>query len=110
MKSSTQHRIQLGSRLVEYQLVRSKTARKLRVRVGPNGVEVIQPSTRNGEEAAAFLAANGSWLLDQLEHAERIRRIRRTVRHPVGEILFRGELTRVRIEETQSRIAGNGVR
>src|SRR4051794_40404734 len=110
MKSSTQHSIRLGSRLVDYRLVCSKTARRLRARVGPNGVEVVQPSARNGEEAAAFLAANGSWLLDQLEHAERIRGIRRMVRHPVGEILFRGELTRVRLEATQSRTAGNGVR
>jgi predicted metal-dependent hydrolase len=109
MKPSTQHSIRLGSRRVEYRLVPSKTAHKLRVRVGPNGVEVVQPSARNGAEAAAFLAANGSWLLDQLDHADRVRGIRRGVRHPVGEILFKGELTSVRIEATPSKTAGNGV-
>jgi predicted metal-dependent hydrolase len=110
MKPSTQHSIQIGSRLVEYRLVPSKSARKLRVRVGPNGVEVVQPSARNGAEAAAFLTDNESWLLDQLDHAERMRGIRRAALHPVGEILFKGELTRVRIEATQSRTTGNGVR
>jgi predicted metal-dependent hydrolase len=110
MKPTTQHSIRLGSRLVDYRLVRSQTARKLRVRVGPDGVEVVQPRARNGAEAAAFLAANGSWLLDQLDHAEQRRGIRRTMRHRVGEILFKGEPTRVRIEATQSRTAGNAVR
>ena len=44
MQASTQHRIRLGGRCVDYRLVRSKAARKLRVRVGPDGVEVVQPA------------------------------------------------------------------
>ncbi len=110
MQASTQHRIRLGGRLIDYRLVRSRGARRLRVRVGPNGVEVVQPTTRNGEEVSEFLAANGSWILDQLERAERLRGVRRPVRRAVGEILFRGETSRVRVETTQSRAAGNAVR
>jgi predicted metal-dependent hydrolase len=110
MQSSTQHRIRLGGRVIDYRLVRSKAARKLRVRVGPNGVEVVQPSTRNGEEAAEFLAANRTWLLDQLQRAERLRGVYRATRRRAGEILFRGEPTPVRIETTGSRAAGNSVR
>ena len=110
MQSSTQRRIRLGSRVVDYRLVRSKFAHKLRVRVGPNGIEVVQPATRNGEEVAEFLATNGSWILDQLDRAERLRGVRRSVRRPVGEILFRGEPTQVRIQTTGSRAAGNIVR
>jgi predicted metal-dependent hydrolase len=110
MQSSTQHQIRLGGRVVDYRLVRSKAARKLRLRVGPNGVEVVQPATRNGEEVSAFLSANGRWIVNQLERAERLRSVRRSMQRRAGEILLRGELTRVRIETTQSRAAGNVVR
>ena len=110
MKSSTQHRIQIGGRLVDYRMVRSKAARKLRVRIGPNGVEVVQPVTRNRGEVSEFLATNGRWILDQLDRTERLRGVRRTVRRPAGEILFRGEPTQLRIETTGSRAVGNVVR
>lgn len=110
MQSSTQHRIRLGGRVVDYRLVRSKAARKLRVRVGPHGVEVVQPSTRNGVEVSEFLATNRDWLFDQLERAERLRGVRRPAQRGLGEILFRGEPTQVRVEMTRSRSAGNLVR
>ena len=110
MKSSTQHRIQLFGRVIDFRVVRSKVARKLRVRIGPDGVEVVQPVARNGEEVAQFLAANGRWIVDQLERAERLHCVWRATRRPVGELLFRGDPTRVRIEETGSRAAGNAVR
>jgi len=95
--------------MVDYRLVRSKAARRLRVRVGPNGVEVVQPTTRDGEELSAFLAANAGWVLEQLDRAQRLRGVRRTRQSPGGEILYRGEPTRVRIEPTPSRAAGNTV-
>lgn len=110
MQSSNQQRIRLGGRVVDYRLVRSKSARKLRVRVGPNGVEVVQPVTRNGAELSEFLTSHASWLFDQLDRAERLHSVRRTVRRPVGEIFFRGELTRFRVEATRSKAAGNSVR
>ena len=98
MQTLTQHRIRIGGRVVDYRLVHSKAARKLRVRVGPGGVEVVQPSTRTGEEVSDFLLSNGSWILDHLNRAERLRSLRRPVTHPAGQILFRGEATPVRIE------------
>lgn len=110
MRPSTQHEIRLGGRTVAYRLVRSKAAHKLRVRVGPNGVEVVQPAARNGEELTEFLAAHEGWILDQLDRAARLRSVRRTVPHSVGKILFRGDPTPVRIEATRSRAAGNAVR
>jgi predicted metal-dependent hydrolase len=109
MQSSTQHRIWFGERVVEYRLVRSKAARKLRIRVGPNGVDVVQPMTRHSEGVADFLAANWSWIINQLDRVERMRSVRR-VRHSAGEIFFRGKPTRVRIETSESRAAGNAVR
>lgn len=96
--------------MVEYRVVRSRAARVLRVRVGPNGVEVVQPAARNGEELSAFLARNGDWIIKQLDRAEQLRRVRRPIRRPVAEILFRGEPTPVRIEPASTRASGNAVR
>jgi predicted metal-dependent hydrolase len=109
MKTATQHQIRLGGRRIDYRVVRSKTARKLRVRVGPSGVEVVQPALRNGEEVRAFLDRNGAWILDQLNRTERLRGVRRPTQRRAGEILFRGEPTRLRIETTNSRVRGNTV-
>lgn len=109
MQPSTQHRIRLGGRMIDYRLVRSKAGRKLRIRVGPKGVEVVQPGTRDGAEAAEFLVANRIWLLDQLDRAKGLRGAYRT-RRPAGEILFRREPTPVRVETTGSRATGNSVR
>lgn len=109
MREITQHQIQLGGRRVDYHVVRSRAARKLRLRVGPNGVEVVQPAERNTEEVSAFLDRNGAWILDQLQRMERLRSVRRPEQRRVGEILFRGEPTRVRIETTRTRAHGNTV-
>ncbi len=96
--------------MVEYRIVESIAARSLRVRVGPGGVEVVHPVGRSGEDAAKFLVANSKWVLDQLARAERLRGIRRSVDRAAGEILFRGEPTRVRIEANQSRSPVNRAR
>lgn len=105
MQVSTQHRIRIGGRMVDYRLVHSKAARKLRIRVGPSGVDVVQLSTRNGEELSEFLVTHGSWILEQLDRAERLRSVRRAVRRSAGEILYHGESTRAR--EPMSRVASN---
>jgi len=109
MHSSTLHRIRIGGRTIDYRLVHSTAARKLRVRVGPGGVEVVQPMTRNGEELSAFLVSNARWILEQVERAQRLEGVRRSQRRPIGEIIFRGEPTRVRVQSTSSRAAGNTV-
>lgn len=109
MKSTTQHQIRLGGRRVAYRVVHSRTARKLRLRVGPNGVDVVQPMARKSEEVAAFLDRNSVWVLAQLKRVERLRGLRRSEQRRVGEILFRGEPTRVRVETTATRARGNRV-
>ena len=102
MKVATQHQIRLGGRRIDYRVVRSRAARKLRVRVGPNGVEVVQPAARNGEDVSAFLDSNERWILDQLQRVERLRSVRRPQQHRAGEILFRGEPTQLRIERRRA--------
>lgn len=109
MKAATQHQIQLGNRLVEYRVVRSRAARKLRIRVGPNGVEVVQPIERKSADISAFLDRNEDWILDQLRRVDRLRNVWRSEPRRVGEILFRGEPTKVRIESTHTRARGNRV-
>ncbi|MFA6109981.1 MAG: SprT family zinc-dependent metalloprotease [Candidatus Latescibacterota bacterium] len=110
LHTSTDHRIRLGGRLVYYRVIHSKAARKLRVRVGPRGVEVVQPRSRKGGEVPKFLTAHGTWVIDQLDRAERMHGVRRTEPVPLGAILFRGEMTKVRIEMARSRATGNAVR
>jgi predicted metal-dependent hydrolase len=107
VKAATRHQIQLGGRRVEYRVVRSTAARRLRLRVGPNGVEVLQPSARHGEDLSAFLGRNEAWILDQLQRVERLRTVRRPVRRCAGEILFRGEPTLIQIESSRTRARGN---
>ena len=109
MKPATQHQIQLGGRRIDYRVVRSMGAKKLRVRVGPSGVEVVQPVARTSEDVSTFLGRNEVWILDQLQRVERLRDVRRPVQHRGGEILFRGEITRLRIEATGARGRGNAV-
>jgi predicted metal-dependent hydrolase len=69
----------------------------------------VQPLARNGHDVPEFLATNGRWVVEQLERAERLSRVRRAARRVAGEILFRGELTRIRVETTPSRAMGNAV-
>ena len=107
MKTTTQHQIRLRGRRVDYRVVHSSTARKLRVRVGPNGVEVVQPATRNGDEVPDFLGRNETWILNQLRRVERLRAVRRPGKHQIGKILFRGVPTKVRIEKAPTRAHGN---
>lgn len=110
MQTATQHRIRLGERVVDYRLIPSKAAHKLRVRVGPGGVDVMQPMGRNRDEVSKFLVANERWVLEQLDRAARLRSVRRPIHRPVGQILLHGEPTRVRVETTWSRATGNAVR
>ena len=107
MKSGTHHQIRLGGRRIAYRVVRSRTATKLRVRVGPSGVEVVQPSRRNARDVGAFLHRNAIWILGQLRRVQRLRGLRRPARRGEGEILFRGTSTRVRVETTHTRARGN---
>ena len=109
MHAGNHHQIELRGRRVDYWLVASRSARRLRLRVGLNGVEVVQPVNRADEDVSAFLDQNEEWILDQLQRVDRLRKIRVIDRRP-AEILFRGERTRIRIEWTAARSRGNLVR
>jgi predicted metal-dependent hydrolase len=101
--------ITINGREVAYRLVRSKTARKLRVRVGPRGVEVVQPAGRTPEETSAFLRSSSDWIASQLERVERLGHLRRPQRVQTGEILYHGNPTPVRVEIHSHRRGPNRV-
>ncbi len=91
--------IELGGRKLEYRLVVSKSARRMRVRVGVAGVQVIQPQARKDDEIEGFLRANENWLISQLKRVEKLRAVRKAPRRNEGEILYRGERVAVQVRE-----------
>ena len=110
MRASTHRRIVLRGICVDYEVVVSKAARQSRLRVGPGGVEVIQPVGVGEEKASTFLRRNESWVLAQLERVSSLRALRRPARRQPGEILYRGESTPVRVEIAETKGRGNLVR
>jgi predicted metal-dependent hydrolase len=94
---------------VNYRIVRSKSARKLRVRVGLDGIEVVQPSARKVGEVEAFLLSNGNWVLNQLERIKRFGGVRKPHRKRAGEILYRGTLASVHVEDIGGQKRANRV-
>ena len=110
MRKSTQRRIVLSGNPIDYDVVVSKTTQQARLRVGPSGVEVIQPTGVGEEEASAFLRRNENWVLAQLERMSSMRALRRTTRRQPGEIMYRGESTPVHLEIANTKTRGNLVR
>src|SRR5262245_20246206 len=109
MKDAAPQTMTIAGRQVDYRIVHSKTAKKLRIRVGINGVEVVKPVSRNGECVSDFLAANRLWIIDQLDRIERFRSIRRPTKTSAGTILFRGESVPVTVESDDKRGGANQV-
>ena len=109
MKAVTQQRIVLRGSRVDYDVVVSKGAQQTRIRVGPGGVEVVQPAGASDGDVSAFLRRNESWVLAQLDRVASLRALRRPVRRQSGEILYRGESTPVRVECIDTKARGNRV-
>ena len=110
MRASTRRHIVLRGNCVDYDVVVSKAARQSRLRVGPGGVEVIQPTGVGEEEASTFLRRNENWVLAQLERVSSLHALKRpTIRQP-SEILYRGESTQVRVEIAETKAHSNHVR
>src|SRR6059058_4768875 len=84
------HIAQLGDRRVQCMVTRSPTARKIRVRVGLKGVEVVQPRDRSTQELDVFLRGNEGWLLEQLERVARLQPVRTMRSSRSGQILLDG--------------------
>jgi hypothetical protein len=109
MRAATQARIIVEGRQVDYRVIRSKSAKKLRIRVGVRGVEVLQPEGRTGVEVSEFVEANASWIAGQLDRIERFQSIRKPKLTQAGTLLYRGELLTVRIEQHPQRGGANQI-
>lgn len=109
MKTVTQHRIVLRGSRVDYNVIVSGAARQTRVRVGPSGVEVVKPAAASDGDVSAFLRRNESWVLAQINRVANLRAVRQPPRRKAGEIMYRGDLTRVRVEIVDTKARGNHV-
>jgi predicted metal-dependent hydrolase len=109
MKAAKHASITLAGRKVEYRVVRSKAAQKIRIRVGPNGVEVLQPAEREDGDVTAFLRANGEWICGQLLRVAGLNGVRKPERPRTGEFLYRGVPTPIAVETDDRRRGVNCV-
>jgi len=109
MGAGGQSTILLGGKAVEYRLVPSRAARKLRIKVKPHCIEVVVPEGRTGEEALAFVAANQGWAVEQLTRARRLAALRRPEKRSHGQVLFQGESVPVQVIRSEGWRAPNRV-
>jgi predicted metal-dependent hydrolase len=109
MRVSTRQFIHLGGRRMSYRVVRSQTARRLRVRIGLSGVEVVQPVSRAHSDVSHFLRSHQEWILGQLERVEMLQEIRLSQAGQSNKLLFRGQPISVRLVKTIKHLSGNKV-
>ena len=98
--------VELGGKRVEYTIRSSAGANRRRIRVTPNGIEVVIPPGTEPGNAAAFLRQNESWVLEQLDFVERSSGLIRNQVRPLT-LLLRGEEQKIRVvEEATTRRYG----
>lgn len=107
-KTLTGKSISLEGRQVKYNLVQSNGAQKLRLRIGPRGVDVLRPRNRSTRQVRDFLLANQKWIVSQLSRIENLKVVRRPSRARLEEFIFRGLPTRVEVVKS-SRGGANAV-
>jgi len=84
-------------------------AKKVRLKVTLGGLEIVVPEGRQPEEGFAFLRDNEKWAAMELERSQRRQAIRKPVKKPSGQILFRGEYVPVRVVRTDTWHGANRV-
>lgn len=109
VQRASRQTIDLDGWRMHYRLVHSKSARKLRVRVGIDGVEVLQPEGRDSHDIETFLQSSREWITNQLDRVERLRLVRKPIFKNNGTILFRGLMTPVWIQDNVHRQGTNKV-
>lgn len=107
--TNTLQHILLDGQDVACRFVCSKTAKKLRIKVTLDGVEVVVPEDREVQDGLAFVANNQAWVTAQLERARQLRAVRRPDKRMQGQVLFRGELVSVKVLRIDRWIAPNKV-
>jgi predicted metal-dependent hydrolase len=109
IRTAEPHRLLLDGQEVEWRLVRSPTAKKLRIKIGPNGVVVVLPEGRDDREATAFISSQRAWVAEQLARIRQLDVLRRPSAQNDEHILFRGDTVAVRVVRSQTWPAPNKV-
>jgi predicted metal-dependent hydrolase len=109
IRTAERHRLLLDGQEVEWRLVRSPTAKKLRIKVGPEGVVVVLPEGRDEREATAFISNQRAWVAEQLVRIRQLRALRRPSARDDAHILFRGNKVAVRVVHSPKWRAPNKV-
>lgn len=109
IRASTLQRLLLGGQEVECRLVRSKSAKKLRIKVKPDGLEIVVPEGREAQEGFAFVSENQAWVMEQLKRAQRVRAVRRPDKQLRGQVLLRGEPVPINVVRIDRWLAPNKV-
>lgn len=109
IRKAESHRFLLDGQEVEWRLVRSPTAKKLRIKVGLDGVVVVLPFGRDEREARDFISDQHAWITQQLVRIRQLHVLRRPSAQNCGHILYRGETVAVRVVRSQSWRAPNKV-
>ncbi len=89
--------------------MRSSTAKKLRIKVGLDGVVVVLPEGRDDREASAFVNHQCAWVAEQLARIRKLHGVRRPSVQGDEHILFRGEMVAVRVVRSGAWRAPNKV-
>jgi predicted metal-dependent hydrolase len=112
-RAEKRHRLVLDGKAIEWRLVHSSTAKKLRMKVGPDGVVVVLPAGRREREAAAFIGQQRGWVAEQLNRVRDLTSLRRPSARGSHQLLYRGEPMTVRLArdpawQGQNRITVDG--
>jgi predicted metal-dependent hydrolase len=98
-----------GPQEVEWRLVRSRRAKKLRIKVGPDGIIVVMPEGRDDRDATTFIRNQRTWVAEQLVRVRKLQALRRPSARDDEHTLFRGDTVPVRIVHSETWRAPNKV-
>ena len=99
MVTHSYHSLSLDGRQIDYAIRLSPTARRCKIRVSSDGVEVVLPRQVSRKRAAALLQEHSNWVLQQLEFIQQQGSPGTAVALPKNTILLRGKPTPVEITE-----------
>lgn len=92
--------VRLAGHEVSCRLLPSKVAKRLRIRVLPEGLDVVLPIGRNADDALAFVKRNEDWAIEQLLRARRLATLRVPEQRRTGQVMLRGEFVPVQVNRS----------
>lgn len=96
----------IGNVTIPYTLLRSPTARKARITVTPDRVEVVVPDASNDDQVARVLEKKRVWIFEHHQRmAERLEGMHTIRRFATGaKVPYRGRLARLTVGTTDERL------